>query len=76
MPILTKEIILKAASEKNIDPTKTPFVPKDLNLNANNFGAFADYCDNTKSSKWNKRVILKAVEFNKGGRPVKYLLLS
>jgi hypothetical protein len=74
MAQLTKQIILEVAERKKINPYKKPFAPRDLNINANKFGAFADYCDNTKSGRWNKRKILTAVEFNKGKRPTKYLL--
>ena len=76
MAILTEEIIKKAAEKKGIDPYKEPFFPKDLGLDANKFGSFSDYCDNTKSSKYNKIIILTAVEFNKGKRPIKYLLIK
>ena len=76
MAQLTKQIILEAAEKKNINPYKQPFVPKELGLRADKYGAFADYCNrnNTKSGKWNKSEILTAVEFNKGNRPTKYLL--
>ena len=74
MAILTKEIIKQAAEQNGIDPYKEPFSPKDLGLDANKFGAFSDYCDNTKSSKYNERVILTATEFNKGNRPTRYRL--
>ena len=76
MAILTEEIIKEAARKNGIDPCKESFAPKDLKLDANKYGAFADYCDNTKSSKYNERIILTAVEFNKGKRPMKYLLIK
>ncbi|MEA2088574.1 MAG: hypothetical protein U9O55_01900 [Patescibacteria group bacterium] len=74
MAILTKEIIKEAAEQEGIDPYKKSFSPKDLRLDANKFGAFSDYCDNTKLSQYNEIVILTATEFNKGNRPTKYLL--
>ena len=76
MAILTKEIIKKAAEKNGINPYKKPFSPNDLKLNANKYGAFSDYCDNTKSSKYNTRIILIAVKFNKGKHPTKYLLIK
>ena len=74
MAILTKEIIEKAAKQNGINPYEESFSPKDLGLDANKFGSFSDYCDNTKSSRYNRIVILKATHFNKGGRPTKYFL--
>lgn len=75
MTTLTKDIIIMAAKIKNIKPYIEEFKPKDLGLIANNYGSFSDYCDNTKSSKWNTRIILKATKFNKSGKPTKYLLI-
>ncbi|MCK5320186.1 macro domain-containing protein [Candidatus Parcubacteria bacterium] len=76
MAILTVEIIKQAAEQKGFNLRDKAFAPRDLGLKANRYGAFSDYCNNTKSSKHNKREILTAVEFNKGGRPTKYKLLK
>ena len=69
------EEIQEKARNLGINPFNTPFTPKDLGITASNYGSFSDFCDNTKSSRWNSHVCLKAVEFNKGHRPTKYLLL-
>ncbi|OCH32029.1 hypothetical protein A6E13_15765 [Aliivibrio fischeri] len=74
---LKKEIIQRA-KEKNIDPYKEPFRPSCLSINSSKYGSFSDYCskEDTCSGKWNDNIFLKAVEFNNGGRPVKYILLK
>lgn len=76
MTILTAKIIKQAAKRKRFDLRNKAFAPKDIGLTANQYGSFSDYCDNTKSSIYNKRVILTAVEFGKGKRPKKYKLTN
>jgi hypothetical protein len=73
---LTKEIIIEVTKRRNINPYKKPFRPRDLGLNAGDYGAFSDYCEETQSSQWNRSVILNPVEFDRSGRPKKYLLLK
>lgn len=76
MPKLTRDIIEKAAEKVRIDPYSQPFQPKDLGLNASDYGSFSDYCskEETKSGYWNPDVVLKVAEKTKSGRPLRYLL--
>jgi hypothetical protein len=71
-----KEDILRASNERDIDPYMQPFKPSDLGLRSSDYGSFSDYCENTKSAKWNRNIILEPVEVNKGGRPWRYRLLK
>lgn len=73
-----KKDILAASSRQGIDPYKEPFAPIDLGLNASDYGAFADYCseDETQSAVHNPKILLRVVEWDKGGRAKKYLLLK
>jgi hypothetical protein len=71
-----KEDILRASNERDLDPYMQSFKPSELGLKSSDYGSFSDYCENTKSAKWNRSVILKPVKFNKAGRPWKYLLLK
>jgi len=71
-----KEDILRASKKHDINPYIQPFKPSELGLKSSDYGSFSDYCGNTESAKWNQSIILKPVEFNKGGRPWRYLLLK
>jgi len=71
-----KEDILREAKKRDINPYMQPFKPSELGLKASDYGSFSDYCKDTKSAKWNRSIILDPVEFNKGGRPWRYLLLK
>ena len=70
-----REDILREAASRNIDPYREPFKPSELGLISSSYGSFSDYCADTTSSKWNKQVILKAVESDRSGRPLRYVLL-
>jgi hypothetical protein len=74
MPL--KNDILQASNKRGIDPYTDAFKPSELGLKASTYGSFSDYCGNTKSSRWNTSVILKAVEFRKDGKPLRYLLIK
>jgi len=65
--------IIKSAAKKKLNPYKNPFQPKDLNLNAGNYGSFSDHCKKgaTKSSKWDGCGLLKCTDKH---RPFKYIL--
>lgn len=69
--------IIQAGKRKGWDVYQKPFRPKDLGLKASDYGSFSDHAINgtTKSSKYNTDQCLKAVEFDKNGRPTKYILL-
>lgn len=73
-----KKDILKASERRGINPYKQPFQPRDLGLIASDYGSFSDYCSkgDTLSGKWNPNVILKAVKWDRGGKPRKYLLID
>jgi len=73
-----KEDILKASEGRGINPYKDPFKPSDLGLISSDYGSFSDHCstDDTPSGEWNPDVILKAVEWDQGNRPRKYLLID
>lgn len=70
--------IVDAGEIKGWDVYNKPFSPKDLGIDSSKYGSFSDYCINgtTVSSKWNKREILKPVEFDASRRPKKYVLLT
>lgn len=69
--------IIGAAAKRDIDPLRIPFAPKDLGIDASDYGSFADWCSaaDTKSGKWNKHVCLKVSARNHSGRPRQYVLL-
>jgi len=62
-----KNEITKKAKEKNFNPFSQSFKPSDLGINSDKYGSFSDFCSpkDTISGKWNKDVILKAVEWKK-----------
>ena len=64
---LRADIVQKASN-----PYRIAFRPKDLKLNASDYGAFSDHCarGTTKSSKWCGCGLLKCVS----KRPFKYVL--
>ncbi|HOE18724.1 MAG TPA: hypothetical protein PK344_15060 [Syntrophorhabdaceae bacterium] len=72
-----REDILQAAAKKGIDPYTQPFQPSDLGLDSSKYGSFSDHCSSqeTLSGQWSNEVILRPVEFNRGGRPHKYVLI-
>ena len=63
-----------AARERGIDPYTTPFSPRDLGLQASDYGSFSDYCSDTQSAQYNERVYLKVAGWN-NEKPAAYLLL-
>lgn len=56
------EDIEHSAREHGIDPYTTPFRPRDLGLKASDYGSFSDYCSDTQSAQYNKRVYLKVAK--------------
>ena len=76
MPTIWTDIIV-AAKSRGINPFTTPFKPVELGLRSSDYGSFSDFCSSktTASGKWNQHVVLKAVEFDKSGRPLRYVLL-
>ena len=76
MPTIWTDIIA-AAKSRGINPFTTPFKPAELGLRSSDYGSFSDFCNSTTttSGKWNQHVVLKAVEFNQSGRPLRYVLL-
>ncbi len=72
-----KEDILSASRMCGIDPYTQAFKPSELGLNASDYGSFSDYCseNETRSGKWNTKVILKVAERTRTDRPRRYLLL-
>ncbi len=76
-PMRLAKAILEKSEVVGIDPYKDPFKPGDLCLGAGKYGSFSDWCkkEDTISAKHNRNVCLKAVEYDNGGHPVKYLLL-
>ena len=73
-----REDILKASESRGINPYKQPFQPKDLGLISSDYGSFSDHCSkgDTLSGQYNEDVILKAVDWDGGGKPSKYLLID
>ncbi len=73
-----KEDILKACKKTGINPYKQAFKPSDLGLTASDYGSFSDYCsaNDTQSGHWSPKTVLKVTIRDKGGRPLKYLLIK
>jgi len=73
-----REDILDASARVGIDPYRQAFKPSDLGLISSNYGSFSDHCaaDDTLSGHWTSDVILKAVEWDRAGKPRKYLLID
>ena len=76
MTLKLVEDILRAAEASGIDPYRTPFKPSDLGLSAQDYGSFSDYCADTESAQYNSHICLKAVEFRRDGKPLRYILLK
>ena len=72
-----KKDIKNAAIKRGINHYKESFKPRDLGLDARNYGSFADFCSpkEAKSGKWRREVVLKVKEWLKNGKPRKYILL-
>ena len=72
-----KKDIKYAAQKRGINSYKKPFKPSDLDLKANGYGSFADFCSpkEARSGKWRSEIILKVKERCKNGKPKKYVLL-
>jgi hypothetical protein len=74
--------ILIAARAIGWDRFTRPFQPRDLKLQASDYGSFSDWCidegddaSGTRSGRYNPHVCLRAVGPRDQGRPVKYVLL-
>jgi len=70
--------IINKAKDKDLDPYKDPFRPRDLEINSDKYGSFADFCDpkEAKSGKWQNDIILKVAQNKKDGKPFKYILIK
>ena len=72
-----RQAILKVAQAKQWNPYTKPFKPKDLGLDASQYGSFSDHCitGTTQSSQYSNDQCLKSVEFTQSGKPLRYLLV-
>jgi hypothetical protein len=68
-------VIIRAASQRNINPYSVPFKPKELGINSKKYGSFADWCLAAKSKIYNPHCCLIIAQKDSIGRPARYLLL-